>query len=114
MVEPMLGDELLEQIQSTSGVDLKEESTSASLKFDDKGSLHILKRDADGKLLEDIPVKEITYEPSHGDELRRDYLEAKEASRHQRSIVKALVYGTYILIGLGMILTAGVIFAIVK
>lgn len=105
MVEPVLGDELLTQVQRFSGVDLYEESTSTSIKFDDKGSLHLMKRDSDGKLLNDIPIKDIKYEPSYKDEVQRDYEQMKVISKNKKNYTSLIIYGTLGFISIGMILS---------
>lgn len=55
-IQVVLGDELLTQ----AGIsEIRPEGTAdESIKFDAKGSLHVMCRDADGKLLKDIPIKE--------------------------------------------------------
>ena len=54
MVDIELGEDLLRQ---TGSISEPEGTESKSLKFDAKGTPHILYRDNDGKLLRDTPIK---------------------------------------------------------
>lgn len=54
MIDIELGEELLRQ---TGSIIEPEGTESKSLKFDAKGTPHILYRDGDGKLLKDTPIK---------------------------------------------------------
>lgn len=57
MVDFVLGDELIKQVETLAQCNITEPNTQNQLKFDAKGTLHVMHRDMDGKLLKDIPVK---------------------------------------------------------
>lgn len=72
MVEIKLSDELIKQVELTEGT-LPADTESRVFKFDDKGTAHLMCRDGDGKLLRDIPIKEVNYTRSYKDELQEEY-----------------------------------------
>lgn len=55
-VEISLGDDLMAQVELTGGK-LPDDVSSKSLKFDAKGTPHVMYRDEDGKLLKDTPIR---------------------------------------------------------
>lgn len=57
-MELMLSEELLSQVDSISNSSKPNGVDKSLLDFDDNGNVHIRKRDNDGKLLEDIGIKE--------------------------------------------------------
>jgi hypothetical protein len=78
MIDIELGEDLLNQVEVTNGP-LPEDTKSKNIKFDAKGSLHMMCRDNDGKLLKDVPVKTTEQKASYSDELMREYSEQHEA-----------------------------------
>lgn len=58
-MEVKFSDELLEQIDNLSGVVSPENTATRLIDFDEKGTVHIMSRDGEGKLLQDVPIKEI-------------------------------------------------------
>jgi len=74
MVNMELGEDLIKQLEVTSSTNLINEDSTNQVKFDAKGTLHIMNHDSNGKLLKDIPVKEIKNTTSYIDELRAEYL----------------------------------------
>lgn len=57
MVEIELGDDLMSQVELTGGK-LPDDVKSKELKFDAKGTPHVMYRNDDGKLLKDTPIKQ--------------------------------------------------------
>lgn len=88
MVDVTLGDDLIKQIESMSK-DVPEGASEKTLKFDAKGTPHLMYRDGEGKLLGNIPVKEVSITPSYQDELRRDIAEyeAKRTGNRTNKII---------------------------
>jgi hypothetical protein len=72
MIDIELGDDLLNQVEVTNGP-LPEDTKTKNLKFDAKGTLHMMCRDDDGKLLKDISVRNVERAPSYSDEVMREY-----------------------------------------
>lgn len=71
MINVELGDEMLTQIEALSGAPT-EEYNSRSLKFDGKGTMHVMYRDGDDKLVHDTAIKTMEIETSYKDELRHE------------------------------------------
>lgn len=71
MVNVELGDEMITQIEALSGAP-SEEYHSRSLKFDGKGTMHVMYRDGDDKLVHDTAIKTMEIDASYKDELQKD------------------------------------------
>lgn len=82
MIDVELGEDLLNQVEVTNGP-LPEDTRSKNIKFDAKGSLHVMCRDDDGKLLKDVPVKTTEQKSNYNDEIMREYSE-----QHEEFVVK--------------------------
>lgn len=93
-----LGDDLLRQVGIESS--LPEGSEIKQLKFDAKGTAHVLVRNGDEKLIKDIPIVEsptIVSEPNFETEVLREYNELKsknEKDNHVATIVIAILMVT--------------------
>lgn len=75
-MELMLSEELLSQVDSISNSSQPKGVDRSLLDFDDSGNVHIRKRDGDGKLLEDIGIKEnviVTEQKSYYEEISEEY-----------------------------------------
>ena len=72
MIDIELGDDLLNQVEVTNGP-LPENTKTKNLKFDAKGTLHMMCRNDDGKLLKDISVRNTERAPSYSDEVMQEY-----------------------------------------
>lgn len=57
MVDIELGEDLMAQVELTGGK-LPDDVKSKQLKFDDRGTPHVIYRNDDGKLLKDTPIKQ--------------------------------------------------------
>lgn len=97
MTELELGDDLLKQIETTSGKELRE---GCKPKFDSRGTLHILKRDEDGKLLDDVPIKEIRVEKDYVQETVRNYTSDIERMHKQNQKSQLLFIGAIALLAI--------------
>ncbi len=103
MIEVELGEELIRQVELTEGA-LPDGTKSKSLDFDDMGNLHMMCRDQDGKLLKDVPVKEIEYQRRYKDELNEDYRRTHEEfvktnrKYNVMTIVVSLLFGVLIIL----------------
>ena len=75
------------------------DATQASVKFDAKGTLHVMCRDSDDKLLKDLPVKEVEQETQP----YADYFDNLDELERMRSRTKIGMMFTY-LFGFGLIL----------
>lgn len=84
MVDVTLGEDLIKQLEITN-TDVPIDAASKTLKFDAKGTPHLMYRDGEGKLLGNIPVKELHMENSYRDELRRDIAEYEEKRTGNRT-----------------------------
>lgn len=103
--EVKLGDDLLRQINLTSGGS-PDGTTDESIKFDAKGTLHVMCRNDDGKLLKDIPVKEVDYKRSYKDEVTEEYSAAQDAIAGELRLVN-IVFGIFCSVTIGLIILAG-------
>lgn len=66
-VQLEFGDELMRQIGVVSA--LPDNMDSKDIKFDAKGSVHVMCRDGDGKLLKDVPINDkLCKKIDHGEE----------------------------------------------
>lgn len=75
------------------------DATQASVKFDAKGTLHVMCRDGDDKLLKDLPVTEVKQEAQP----YADYFDKLDELERMRSRTKVGMVFTY-LFGFGFIL----------
>ena len=57
MVDIELGEDLMAQVELTGGK-LPDDVKSKEVKFDDRGTPHVIYRNDDGKFLKDIPIKQ--------------------------------------------------------
>lgn len=75
-------DDIMRQIELTNKVE-NDTVESKELDFDAKGTVHIMYRDADGKLLHDTPIKEVDTTDSYYDSVVSDYRQYKESIARQ-------------------------------
>ena len=84
-----LGDDLMRQAGLSQ---LKpEDTTMSSLKFDAKGSVHVMCRNGDDKLLKDLTVKDITPSSIIADD-KYDYSEEIDKLRSHLKKVNSVIY----------------------
>ena len=85
--------ELGEDLMNQAGLkQLQPEDTSKTpLKFDARGSVHIMCRNDDEKLLKDLTVKDVV-QPSTAFEQKGDYSKELEEINAQRKKVSVVVY----------------------
>ena len=102
MTELELGDDLLKQIETTSG---KELNDGWKPKFDSRGTLHLLKRDDDGKLLDDVPVKEVKTSINYVQETQRDYTSEIERLHKENKKSQLIFIGAIAFLGLCCVAT---------
>lgn len=98
MTEIMLSDDLINQLEVTSGDKLPSDASRQEIKFDAKGTLHMMCRNDDGKLIKDYPVKntpENIITPSYYNEVKSDYNKQHEEflkqNRKSNTILSILV-----------------------
>jgi hypothetical protein len=108
MVNVELGEDLLNQVEITNG-SLPDNTSSRDLKFDGKGTLHMMCRDLDGKLLKDVPIKEIQQKQSFADEVRGDYTEEHDSFVKSQKTYNRIFICIGVLICISLILTVATI-----
>lgn len=79
-MEVKFSDELAQQINTLSGVVSPDNTVSESIDFDAKGTVHVMRRNQDGKLLQDVPIKEL----QHDTKLKSSYNELIEEWREKQ------------------------------
>lgn len=91
MIEMELSDDLMAIMTEFSGTEVPEDAKSVKPKFDDKGTLHVMCRDEDGKLLKDIGLKGKVYEKSYNDSLKDDLAQAQLNTKAQSRFVNIML-----------------------
>lgn len=91
-------EELLTNIMAHTRVKLDSNDINITTKFDSKGTLHIISRADDGKLLKDVPISE-----SNKIEVKKDlengkdnYVLQKVETLHKRNVITNIIF--YILL----------------
>lgn len=77
MIDIELGDDLLSQVEVTNGP-LPEDTKTKNIKFDAKGTLHMMCRDDDGKLLKDVSVRNVNTRTNDHNAIMREYMAEHE------------------------------------
>lgn len=80
MVELGLDESIVRELENLSN-DVPGEATNKTLKFDAKGTPHLMYRDEEGKLLGNVPIKEVSVKTSYEEEIRRDIEEYRESRK---------------------------------
>lgn len=83
---------------------ITEPNTQNQLKFDAKGTLHVMHRDLDGKLLKDIPVKSDVIISGDNEERLEECKYIKETIKKQNVIFNVALVGIALLLVLSLIL----------
>lgn len=99
-----LGEDIMSQVGLSELRPL--DATQANIKFDAKGTLHVMCRNQDDKLLKDIPIKETTTEVNPVREYfdKLDELEkAKEGRKTSMLILYLFGLGVMGLLGLALV-----------
>lgn len=92
MVNLELGDEMLAQIEALSGAP-SEKAHTTTLKFDGKGTPHIMYRDGDDKLIHDTAIKTMEITPSYNDELKRELREdGSEIAKQSKKLNRIFIF----------------------
>jgi hypothetical protein len=111
MIDIELGNDILKQVEVDNGP-LPENRESDSIKFDAKGTLHLMCRDTDGKLLKDVPVKTIEHQKQYIYEKQEDYRveheEFLKTSRRQNILFYSLMGLVIVLLALCIVIIKGV------
>lgn len=68
-----------------------ESATDTSVKFDSKGSLHILSRDDDGKLVYDQPLWKVTKNENELKEIQEELTQNKKVSKSINIMFYAMI-----------------------
>lgn len=89
MMNVELGDDLMRQAGLSQLQ--PEDTTMSSLKFDAKGSVHVMCRNGDDKLLKDLTVKDIT-SPDVTVDSKYDYSQEIEELRESRKKANKVTY----------------------
>lgn len=90
-------DELLQNILCYSPVKFTEEDKNVSVKFDSSGTLHIMSRDGDGKLLKDIPLTEKNVAKKNLEsDTGNDYIMQKVQTLRRQNIISQICFYTVI------------------
>lgn len=105
MVEIKLSDEMLEQIDAMSGLSAPENTSSVQLDFDDAGTMHVIRRDIDGKMLQDNAIQNSTSKVIIEDD--KDDFNAAQKWKQERSKIMKF----YLVAGLVAIVVIRVIIA---
>lgn len=90
-MEIKLSDTLLEQIDSLSKSSNPEGTVTRVLDFDEKGTVHIMNRDGDGKLLKDTPIRMLHVVGDEGslyDDAMEEYRKKQDHNEHVRKWLK--------------------------
>lgn len=106
MVEIKLSDEMLEQIDAMSGLSAPENTSSVQLDFDDAGTMHVIRRDIDGKMLQDNAIQNSTSKVIIDKDDKDDFNAAQKWRQERSKIMKF-----YLVAGLVVIVVIRVIIA---
>ena len=94
--------ELGDEIMNLAGilVNQPEDTTDSSVKFDTKGSLHIMCRNEDGKLLKDIPINNELKKLNNDDynSILTEVDAIKKSNKRSRIVFNSIVAGITILL----------------
>ena len=92
--EMEFSEELLQNLMYYSPVKLTEEDKNVTVKFDSYGTIHIMSRDDEGRLLKDIPLKENNVMKKNLDSDKgNDYLMQRiQTLRRQNTITQICFY----------------------
>lgn len=106
MIDVQLNESLLRQVEVIEGP--LPEDTNKTIDFDAKGSVHVMCRNQDGKLIKDIPVKPKIIIDNYKDEVSRDY-----ADRHEELLKSAKAYNKRVAILTGCLIVLFILSIIV-
>lgn len=87
-----LSDDIMRQLELINGAPT-DNVYSKELDFDAKGTVHVMYRDADDKLLHDTPMKEVKIEESYNEAAQLDFNKYKEnVIKHRKRTTFAIVF----------------------
>ena len=108
MVKLELGEDLLAQVEALSGAP-SEKAHSTSLKFDDKGTVHVMYRDGDDKLMQDTAIKTMEVNPNFNDELKADLRDYDSGLVKQSKRLNRLFILFILMLAIMMLMSIGIV-----
>ena len=108
MINLEFGDEILSQVETIAEKPLPDGTSSKDIKFDAKGTPHIMARDGEGKLLHDYPITESKWS-SEGDSLQTANIKNEELALLIKQNKTANMWWSFLLAGVGILIFLTVI-----
>lgn len=108
MINIEFGDELLTQVEAIAELPLPDNTRTKNIKFDAKGTPHVMVRDEDGKLLHDYPISESKWKSAQ-DSIQTVNTKNEELALLQRQNKTANIIQSILLIGLGIMIILTVV-----
>lgn len=103
MIDVQLSDKLQQDILDFTGHKSKDGVDTRSLKFDDRGTLHVLGYDADGKRIDDCALRNVKFSVVPEERALEKSLVEAQAKTKKSNNLNILFYGIIGVLGVAVI-----------